>query len=220
MELLRIYSYTDENYSHEHMGKLTLPINPEAIKSNKGITYQEDKQLGSTNGTNSFEAYKPEKLSFNLIIDCTGVVEGTQRTDKVYDKVEDLENHLYTYNSEGHRPSYVVLAYGEIIFKGQLTVMNVEYQLFNNNGIPLRAKIDLEFSGFRADKEDKKKYSKLSPDMSRLVTIKEGDTLAALCDRIYGNSLLAAEVARFNNLNGFRNLPAGTDVLFPPLKKN
>ena len=30
----------------------------------------------------------------------------------------------------------------------------------------------------------------------------------------------AWEVARFNNLNGFRNIAAGTELLFPPLRKS
>ena len=43
----------------------------------------------------------------------------------------------------------------------------------------------------------------------------EGQTLAALCDEIYGNSLLVGRVAKFNNLSGYRNVPAGRyKVLF------
>lgn len=55
--------------------------------------------------------------------------------------------------------------------------------------------------------------------MSRLITVKEGETLPYLCHKIYGDSLLVRQVARFNNLNSFRNIPAGTELLFPPLKK-
>ena len=69
-------------------------------------------------------------------------------------------------------------------------------------------------------KEERKKFSKQSPDMSRLVTVKEGETLPYLCHRLYGDSLLVREVARFNELDSFRNIPAGTQLLFPPLKKN
>lgn len=56
--------------------------------------------------------------------------------------------------------------------------------------------------------------------MSRLVTVKEGETLPYLCHKIYGDSRLVLQVARFNNLGGFRNIPAGTELLFPPLKKD
>jgi len=220
METLKMLSYTDEKYTQEHLDALSLSVNPDSLKFGKGITYKEDKQLGSTNSSNTFERYKPETLAFDFIIDSTGAVEGTTESDKVQDKINELEKRLYLYNSEGHRPSYVVIAYGELVFKGQLTSMHTDYNLFNNHGIPLRAEVKLEFSGFRGTEEDKKRFSKMSPDMSRLIVMKESDTLATLCHQIYGNSLLVTEVARFNNLNQLRGILAGTEILFPPLKKN
>lgn len=221
MEQMRMFAFRDEMFTQKHHPeKLTLGINPESLKSERGIVYRKDKQLGTTNGSNTFESYEPEKLSFSFTVDTTGVVEGTQDTDEAYIKVKELENLLYTYNEEGHRPSYIIIAYGEILFKGQLASMKIDYTLFNNEGIPLRATVDLSFSGFRCGEEDKKKYSKLSPDMSRLIVIKENDTLANLCHQIYGNSHLVAQVAGFNNLNGFREVPVGTELLFPPLKKS
>lgn len=221
MERMRMFAFRDEMFTQKHHPeKLTLGINPESLKSERGIVYRKDKQLGTTNGSNTFESYEPEKLSFSLTVDTTGVVEGTQDTDEAYIKVKELENLLYTYNEEGHRPSYIIIAYGEMLFKGQLASMKIHYTLFNNEGIPLRATVDLSFSGFRCSEEDKKKYSKLSPDMSRLIVIKENDTLANLCHQIYGNSHLVAQVAGFNNLNGFREIPVGTELLFPPLKKS
>lgn len=221
MEQLRMFAYKDELFTQKHdKEKLVLSINPETMKFDKGIVYREDKQLGTTNGGNAFERYLPEKLSFGFTVDTTGVVEDTKDTDQAYIKIKEVEEILYAYNEEGHRPSYIVIAYGELIFKGQLASMKVDYTLFNNEGIPLRANVELSFSGFRGNEEDKKKYSKLSPDMSRLIIFKENDTLANLCYLIYGNSRLVAQVARFNNLNGFRDIPVGTELLFPPLKKS
>lgn len=220
MDRLRILSYTDEGYTQKHEEKISLLINPESLKLEKAIAYNEDSQLGTTNSTKVFKGYGQENLSFNFLIDCTGVIEGSKRTDRVAMKVKELEASLYAYNSEAHRPSFIVIAYGELVFKGQLTSMNVDYTLFSSAGIALRAKVSLAFSGYRGSDEDKKKFSKLSPDMSRLIVLKESDTLAALCHQIYGNSLLVGEVAWFNNLNGFRSIPAGTEILFPALKKS
>ena len=39
------------------------------------------------------------------------------------------------------------------------------------------------------------------------------------CYEVYGDPLLVGQVARFNNLNGYRNIPAGTEILLPMLKK-
>lgn len=220
MEQLKLTAYTDGKFSARNGNSLSIPAEPENIRFGKEIVYREDRQQGAVGGGNRFEKYKPETLSFDFEIDCTGIVEGTQENDKVYDKVDDLEKLLYVYNSDGHRPSYVVVCFAAILFKGQLSKMNVDYTLFSEKGIPLRATVSLSFVGFRCSEEERKKFHKQSPDMSRLVTVKEGETLPYLCHKIYGDSRLVRQVARFNNLGGFRNIPAGTELLFPPLKKD
>lgn len=222
MEKLKLVSYTDAQFSSKYFKEdLLLDVDPSDVKLEKGIVYNEDKQLGSLNSSNSFDRYRPEIMSFNFIIDATCVLDATSEVEsiKIYDIISDVESYLYCYNSDGHRPSYVMIAYGELLFKGQLTKMNVEYKLFSPRGVPLRAKVDLTFSSYCDSAEAKRKFGKLSPDMSRLITLKAGDSLIALCNEIYEDSLLVEQVARFNSLNGFRDIPAGTKILFPHLKK-
>lgn len=220
MQTIKISAYTDKDFSQQHGSGLELPMEPEQISFGNSIHYRDDRQLGSTGGDIRFEKYGPATLSLKFTIDCTGVVEGTLPGDSVYDKVNDLADLLYVYNSDGHSPSYVVVTYGELLFKGRLEKMDTKYQLFSSGGVPLRATVSLVFKRFMTGKEERKKFSKQSPDMSRLVTVKEGETLPYLCHRLYGDSLLVREVARFNELDSFRNIPAGTQLLFPPLKKN
>lgn len=220
MQTIKISAYTDKDFSQQHGSALELPMEPEQISFGNSIHYRDDRQLGSTGGDIRFEKYGPATLSLKFTIDCTGVVEGTLPGDSVYDKVNDLADLLYVYNSDGHSPSYVVVTYGELLFKGRLEKMDTKYQLFSSGGVPLRATVSLVFKRFMTGKEERKKFSKQSPDMSRLVTVKEGETLPYLCHRLYGDSLLVREVARFNELDSFRNIPAGTQLLFPPFKKN
>lgn len=220
MEHLIIQAYSDDKFSSTQGGQIDILLNPESLKTNKDIQYREDKQLGAIGKNNVFDKYKPETFSFDFTIDCTGVVEGTKDGDTASAKVKEIEDNVYAYNSELHRPSFVTIVYGLVIFKGQLSKMVVDYSLFNNDGHALRAKVKMELTGFMASDEERKTYPKNSPDMSRLITVKDGDTLAALCQEAYGDSTLVAQVARFNNLNGFRHIPAGTELLFPPLKKS
>ena len=219
MEHLLIQAYSDEKFRSKHGGQITVLLNPESVKTGKGIRYRDDKQQGAVGKNSIFERYDSETFSFNFIIDCTGVVEGTQKCDTATAKVKEIEDSVYLYNSELHRPSFVEVVYGQLMFKGQVKKMDVEYTLFNNAGDALRAKVTIELAGYMASDEERKKYPKNSPDMSRLITVKDGDTLAALCQEAYGDSTLVAQVAKFNNLNGFRNIAAGTEVLFPPLRR-
>lgn len=220
MEYLTITAYTDGGFRTEYKSALELPINPEKIKIEKGIKYAEDKQLGSLNGSNTFVRYQPEGLCFECFLDQTNAIEDEDGKKPVRDVVGEIEQRLYQYNRDGHRPSFVRVHYGDITFQGQLKSIETEYTLFDGSGIPLRAELKISLIGYCSQNEEKKKHSKNSPDVSRLVVLKEGQTLAALCNEIYGNSLLVGRVAQFNNLNGFRNVPAGTEILFPALKKN
>lgn len=220
MGKMTITSYTDENFSSESHAGLDLPINPGKVKLSKGIQYAEDRQLGSLNGANTYVRYQPETFSFECLFDGVGALEPDNETASVHDMVKDLELRLYDYNTEGHRPSYVKVEYGDITFFGQLKSLDTEYSLFDSDGIPLRAELRVTLSGYCSHKEEKSRFSKRSPDVSRLVKLQDGETLAFLCSEIYGDPLLVGQVARFNNLDGFRNIPAGTEILMPMLKKN
>ncbi len=219
MEPLKLTAYKDGKYEKKESNPLSLFVAIEQMKLDGKIVYNKDRQLGSIGGCASYEKYEPKTLFMKFIIDCTGIIEGTSKDEKIHDKIKSLETVLYDYKSEAHRPAFITVCYTEILFKGQLESMSVDYTLFTTKGIPLRATVELSFKGYMCSEEERKKFSKQSPDMSRLITVKEGETLACLCHEIYGDSLLVGQVARFNNLNGFRHIPAGTELLFPPLKK-
>lgn len=219
MGKMSITSYTDENFRSESHSALELPVNPAKVKLAKGILYAEDKQLGSLNGSNAYVRYQPETLYFECLFDMTNAMEDDDETKPVHDMVDELEQRLYDYNTEAHRPSFVKVEYGDITFFGQLKTLKTEYTLFDPDGIPLRAELKVMLTGYCSQKEEKSRFSKRSPDVSRLVTLKEGQTLAALCNEIYGDPLLVDQVARFNNLNGYRDIPAGTEILMPMLRK-
>lgn len=219
MGKMKITAYTDDSFNSVCKPALELPVNPEKVKLGKGIRYAEDKQLGSLNGSNVYVRYQPETLHFGCLLDMTNAMEDADEKKPVHDMVDEIEARLYDYNTEGHRPSFVKVEYGDITFFGQLKTLETEYTLFDMDGIPLRAELKVTLTGYCSQKEEKKHFSKRSPDVSRLVTLKEGQTLAALCYEIYGDALLVGKVARFNNLNGYRSIPAGTELLMPMLKK-
>jgi hypothetical protein len=219
MEQLKLTAYKDEKFESKKGDTISLPVVVEEFKFDENILYNRDRQLGSIGGVASFEQYEPKTLSLRFIIDATGVVEGTKKDDKIYGMVQSIERVLYEYQDDGHRPAFVTVCYAEILFKGQLSSMNVDYTLFTTKGVPLRANVSLTFKHYMSAEEERKKHSKQSPDMSRIITVKEGETLPFLCRKMYGDSQLVPQVARFNNLNGFRDIPAGTTLLFPPLKK-
>lgn len=219
MDKVVIRSYSDKNFSEQYKGEIALQINPSELKFGKGIRYRKDMQLGALGGSSVFDRYQEQTFAFETVLDATGVLPQDEDVENIQDLISELEDRLYLYNSEGHRPPYVMVVWGEVIFKGQLSKMETQFTMFGADGLPLRAKVALSFSGFMADGEERKRAGKSSPDMSHLVVLQAGETVASVCRRIYGDSLLVDEVARLNGLSGFRKVAAGTELLFPHLRK-
>lgn len=219
MDKVIIRSYTDKNYTDQYKGDICLQINPSELKFEKGIKYRKDMQLGALGGTAVFDSYNEQTFAFETTLDATGVLPQDEDVANVQDLIDELEDHLYLYNSEGHRPPYVMIVWGEVIFRGQLSRMETQFTMFGADGLPLRAKVSLAFCGFMSDAEERKRAGKSSPDMSHIVVLQAGETIASVCQRIYGDSVLVDEVAKLNGLSSFRKVAAGTELLFPHLKK-
>ena len=196
-------------------------LNPSSYSHAYSIGYNKKEAQGQTGSDTKFSGIKPEKASFDLVIDGTGVVNlpipGKGSPD-VKTQVKDLTDIVYKYDGNNHEPNHVRLLWGSLIFFGRLDSMSVEYTLFKPSGEPLRAKIKLAFSGFMSKEEEALRANRSSPDLSHLIEVKAGDTLPMLCYRVYKDCSYYLEVAKVNNLINFRDIKPGRKLHFPPLR--
>ena len=58
-----------------------------------------------------------------------------------------------------------------------------------------------------------------SPDITRIPTVTQGDSIAQLCEEYYQNRNYYIQIAKLNNLPTFRRLKEGQSIEFPPIKK-
>ena len=96
---------------------------------------------------------------------------------------------------------------------------SIAYKLFKADGTPLRATISATFVDAVEDQTRVALAQDLSPDLTHVRVLRAGETLAGLCQQIYGDPALYLKVARANQFDSVRRLPAGTRVRFPPLQK-
>jgi hypothetical protein len=199
----------------------SLVINPSEFSHERSICYNSKRALGQTGSDLKFSAVNPDKVTFSVLFDGTGVVpipaDSTAPAD-VEGQLDALSAVVYTYNGTTHEPNHVQLLWGTLIFYGRLQSISTQYTLFKPSGAPLRAKSSLSFSGFLSKKEGELSANRNSPDLSHLIEVRAGDTLPLLCHRIYGDSSYYLKVAQFNGLQNFRRLPPGTQLHFPPLE--
>lgn len=220
LKYLKMTPYSDGSFMNPTAGinPYTVMINPKSIKWNRKITYSNKQPLDSSTSSQKYRSTPSIELNFDIIIDCTGVVD-KNRLDMIKE-IKDLETVVYTYQGKIHRPNYVRIQWGQgQIFDSVLKTFNTEYTLFKPNGDPLRAKVSLSFGEYIAPKKAKKKEKKTSPDITHLVDVEEGENLPQLSNKIWDTPYYYVQVAQYNDLNKFRNLKGGLELIFPPIIK-
>lgn len=197
--------------------KFEVMINPEHYEIVSQIRYTTPKAAGSPGSEAKFSKYEDKKFTIpEFVLDGTGAIpEGAPSS--VDEKIDALFKVVYDYNGSEHQPSVVQVSWGSLVFFARLTCLKVNRTLFNAEGIPLRAKVVLEFIEYKSTNEISKEANQNSPDLTHHIVVKAGDTLPLLCHSIYNDCAYFAKVARVNNLTNIRFLAPGTLLKFPPL---
>jgi hypothetical protein len=229
---LRIKAYKDEQFSEEVAdGEFRTLVNPNKYSFKYKIEQNDDQASGTSTSAPRFNKILPEDLSLEFIFDRTGVITdyGAAGTsdDKTFkdegsgiiDDIEKFKKVVFDYNGDEHKPNYLIISWGTLLFKGTLTEMDITYKLFKSDGTPLRATASAKFKGFVEDNLRVAKENNSSPDLTHIRMVKDGDTLPLMTFRIYGDSKYYLEVAKANNITNFRKLTVGRKIFFPPIVK-
>ncbi|HSZ24431.1 MAG TPA: hypothetical protein VK766_01870 [Cytophagaceae bacterium] len=201
------------------IGSYTSFLNPSEISHTYSVVYVDpEKAINPGTNTNEYNGKRassgPETLSFELLLDGTGV------TGSIIDvawEVKDLSNAVYQEpTKDNQKQNGIVISWGKTInFTGSLINFSVSYSLFDSQGNPLRAKIQLSFVG----NSDLTKVSKVDRKTNtQIVDINEDSNLSVVCKSIYNNPVAYVAVAKANKLTNIRKLKSGTKLTLPPIK--
>jgi LysM repeat protein len=216
LEKLCIQAYTEADYSGAPLHEFYAFINPDEITLAYDIEYDSAQGIGTTNSRMDFTHLKPADLSLGFFLDGTGA--NGHKID-VQEQVEAFQTTT-GYNGTIHRPNYLIVAWGSLsVRRCVLKSASIAYKVFKASGEPLRAVISAVFSDNSDDQTRVAIAQDESPDLTHTRIFKAGDSLPRLCQQIYGNGALYAQVAKRNQLSQFRNIAPGTPLIFPPLEK-
>jgi nucleoid-associated protein YgaU len=216
---LTIQAYQDPKFTtlwDDPVNPMSVGINPEKYSQKLGASYTREDAAGGSGQASTFNRDLGSKLQLTLIFDGTGAVPGSDKRT-VDQQLLDLWRLGIKINPDIHTPNFLKLVWGSLLFKCRLETLDIDYTLFNSDGTPLRAKVSAGFTKFQENLEGRTEQNLMSPDLTHLVTVRAGDTLPLLCHRIYGDSSYYMKVAEANGLTGFRSVPIGTILSFPPL---
>ncbi|WP_051260815.1 CIS tube protein [Algoriphagus marincola] len=156
-------------------------------------------------------------LISNDKISAIQIIQKDKHVDRAIQKFLDITQKI---QSDTHKPNFLQINWGAFQFRGVLESATINYKLFNSAGLPIRATISAKFKQSISREEQAAETSRNSPDLTHIRTVKAGDTLPIMCQRIYGTPDYYLEIARINQLKNFRKLEIGEELSFPPVKKN
>lgn len=222
LKKLKVTGYKDDRFSKKvGDGEFTTLLNPEKYTFKYKVEYTEAQGQGTSATQPKFVRTPPEEIELEFLFDRTGVIQGqtNESGDGIIEDLEKFKKIVFDYSGDEHKPNYVMIGWGTLLFKGTLLEMSIEFKLFGADGTPLRAVAKTKFKGSVEEDLRVARENNNSPDLTHIRIVNEGDTLPLMTYRIYGNSKYYLEVAKVNNLTNFRKLSVGQKIKFPPIEK-
>lgn len=222
LKKLKVIGYKDDKFTEKvGDGEFTTLLNPEKYTFKYKVEYTEAQGQGTSASQPKFVRTPPEDLDLEFLFDRTGVIHGQDDTsgDGIIDDIQKFKKIIFDYGGDEHKPNYVMIGWGTLLFKGSLLEMSIEFKLFAPDGTPLRAVVKTKFKGSVEDDLRVAKENNNSPDLTHIRIVNDGDTLPLMTYKIYGDSKYYLEVAKANNIRNFRTLEVGQKIYFPPIEK-
>ena len=127
--------------------------------------------------------------------------------------------HLTTVETHGskHRPPVCQLNWGEnaAIFQGVLQQLQIQFTMFTETGMPVRATANCVFKGWRPTREDLQNQNLMSSDVAKVWVVKRGQSLATIAAVEYGDPRAWRIIADANGIDNPLGLAPGTRLLLP-----
>ncbi|MBC7849294.1 MAG: LysM peptidoglycan-binding domain-containing protein [Chitinophagaceae bacterium] len=221
LEKLHIVAYRKPDYS---LTSIAAPpffalINPETYTYKYKIEFC-DTQAPGTSGVNlKFNKMPPQEFNFDFLFDSTGVIQSIfPLALPVTEQLDIFRHSILQYQGDIHRPYYLKIHWGTLLFKGVLTAMDIEFKLFSPDGSPIRAIARCSFKGSIEENLRLALENRMSPDITHQRIMKKSDRLPLMVKDIYDDQRHYIDVARFNNLDSFRRIADGTEIKLPPVQ--
>ena len=233
---IKFSKFTDKDCTksaNEEWSSETAPIKVEKKTHDK---INNSKPVGGTADV-SYGGTEPDTLHVELIIRDTPPKEESYtdsqlkkfiddqkfpdipEDDKAQNKRDKLYDVVKKYDGKEHSTPYVQIISGDFIFNGMCSSFE-EKIISKDKDLNLKVvEITLKFKSTISIELSNAAAGRSSPDMTHYYTVKEGETLPIISNKIYGRTSLYLALAKFNNLNSPRFLKAGEKIIIPPLIK-
>jgi len=148
-------------------------------------------------------------LTFEALVDTTDTLQDVD--DAFVNRIRGLLDP----DPKLHAPPLVAFVWGRRGFTGVLDGLDVTYQLFDENGVPLRARLIKEYRTVAAQLRE---HRQASPDVEKSYLVRRGDTLTSIAAAVFADPARWRELAVANGIRDPRGLRPGQRLLVPRLR--
>lgn len=191
--------------------RIPLRFNPTDYKLSKANTFAEITIPGLETPPIQFVRGGSETLTVQALVDTSDTLTSVR---KAY---VDRVRNLLKINGKEHAPPIVQFIWDTTVFTGVLEKLDVNYVLFHNDGVPLRAQLDITLKEYRTAAQQVAETPRSSPTVEKSYVVAVGDTLSSISAAVYRDASLWRELARANNIANPRDLRPGQVLTVPRL---
>lgn len=200
--------------------KIPVLFNPEEYTLNKDINYAQAAVPGLSGPILQFVNGNMSTLEMELLVDSREAhVEGTTSVAANSDVrvLTGKITNLMAINSDTHAPPVVLFTWGTLAFRGVLARASQRFILFREDGVPLRARLNVTFNEYLDPEQEARLVNRQTADFSKEHVVLQGETLSGIAGKRYKNPQLWRPIAIFNDIANPREIAPGRRLRIPAL---
>ena len=204
-------------------GRIDCMFNPAKLSFSLANDWSSGRLPGQNTPTLQFGGGQSGSFSLSLLFDTTADGKAvTTYTNQVLDLMK-VNPKLASTNSSATngRPPWVKFHWGTHLhsFRAVVKSANVTFTYFSNEGMPLRATVDVKLTQFEPDDNwGAQNPTSGTPEPERTHQIQVGDSLDRLAARYYGDSTKWRAIANANDIADPLALRPGRIVTIPKVR--
>lgn len=201
-------------------GRIDCMFNPTTFAFATQNKWESDTVPGKATPTLRFAGGSGGTFSLSLVFDTTGTGKAVSEYSNKLLKLMDVDTSLPSYNpdADNGRPPWVKFHWGTHVhsFKAVITSANVTFTYFSNEGLPLRANVELSLEQYEPDANwGPQNPTSGTPKPQRTHQVQVGDTLDRIAARYFGDSTKWRDIATVNGINDPLDLTPGRLLAIP-----
>ena len=196
-------------------------FNPQEYTVNKDNNFAQMVVPGLSSPLLQFVHGNMQTLEMELLVDTYEAHQANGKTvNTAGEDVRDLTNKitgLLDINQDTHAPPVLLFTWGSLSFTCVLARASQKFNMFRQDGVPVRARLTVTFNEFTNADTEAKEVKRQTADYSKTYTVNQGETLSAIAANVYRNPATWRPIALRNQVENPRDLKVGMQLLIPML---